>query len=154
MARLPPEGRPAREALLLQVFVVSQLTGDLLRTELGDAMRGDRFAVQSVIRALAPVTPRDLARRLGMAPTTVSSWLSRLEADGSIRRRRNPEDGRSQLIETTAKGRQELDRAYPAFGRAVARVRAALGDDLDPVLDAQLMLIEALRRTLAEDTNS
>jgi len=56
MARLPPEGGPAREALLLQVFVVSQLTGDLLRAELGDVMRGDRFAVQSVIRAFAPVT--------------------------------------------------------------------------------------------------
>ena len=145
---------PFREGPLLQVYVAGQLAGDLLREELGTTITGERFALLSVIGALAPITPSDLARRLGMAPTTVSTWLARLEADGSARRRPNPHDGRSQLIELTTAGREELQRAMPDFRRAVARVRAALGEDLDEVLNGLDRLVAGLRATLAEDTKS
>ena len=145
---------PFREGPLLQVYVAGQLTGDLLRQELGTTITGERFALLSVIGALGPITPSDLARRLGMAPTTVSTWLARLEADGSARRRPNPGDGRSQLIELTTTGREELRRSLPDFRRAVGRVRAALGDDLDEVLNGLDRLVAALRTTLAEDTKS
>ena len=143
-----------REGPLLQVFVAGQLAGDLLRTELGTTITGDRFAVLSVIGALGPITPSDLARRLGMAPTTVSTWLARLEADDVACRRPNPDDGRSQLIELTAGGREELQRSLPDFRRAVGRVRSALGDDLDDVLTGLDRLVAALRSVLAEDTKS
>ena len=145
---------PFREGPLLQVYVAGQLAGDLLREELGTTITGERFALLSVIGALGPITPSDLARRLGMAPTTVSTWLARLEADGSARRRPNPGDGRSQLIELTTTGREELQRSMPDFRRAVGRVRAALGDDLDEVLNGLDRLVAALRATLAEDTKS
>ena len=145
---------PFREGPLLQVYVAGQLVGDLLREELGTTISGERFALLSVIGALGPITPSDLARRLGMAPTTVSTWLARLEADGSARRNPNPGDGRSQLIELTAAGREELQRSMPDFRRAVGRVRAALGDDLDEVLNGLDRLVAALRTTLAEDTKS
>lgn len=145
---------PFREGPLLQVYVAGQLAGDLLREELGTTITGERFALLSVIGALGPITPSDLARRLGMAPTTVSTWLARLEADGSARRRPNPRDGRSQLIELTTAGREELQRAMPDFRRAVARVRAALGEDLDEVLNGLDRLVAGLRATLAENTKS
>jgi DNA-binding MarR family transcriptional regulator len=148
-----PDPPVLREGVLLQVFVAGQLTADLLRTELGDTMSPDRFAVQSVIGALGPLTPGALARRLGMAPTTVSSWLARLEGDGAARRRRNPDDGRSQLVELTPKGRRELERATPGFRRAIDRVTEALDDDVDDVLRGSARLLEALREVLAEDTN-
>jgi DNA-binding MarR family transcriptional regulator len=53
-------------------------------------MNPDRFAVQSMIGALGPITPTELARRVGLAPTTISSWLSRLEGEGAVRRRPTP----------------------------------------------------------------
>jgi DNA-binding MarR family transcriptional regulator len=143
-----------REGPLLQLFVAGQLAGELLRRELGTTIAGDRFAVLSVIGALAPITPTELARRLGMAPTTVSSWLARLEREGIAARRANPDDGRSQLIELTDAGRDELQAAMPEFARAATRLRAALGDELDGVLDALDRLVEVLRATLAEDTSS
>ncbi len=147
--------RPAfREGPLLQVFVAGQLSGELLRRELGTTITGDRFAVLSVIGALAPITPTELARRLGMAPTTVSSWLARLEREGVAERRPNPDDGRSQLIELTGAGRRELEAAMPEFARAASRVREALGDDLDQVLDALERLVGVLRAALAKDTTS
>ena len=143
-----------REGPLLQVFVADQLAGDLLKRELGATTSGDRFAVLSVVGALGPITPTELARRLGMAPTTVSSWLVRLERERIASRHANPDDGRSQLVELTEDGRRELQTAMPAFRRAVGRVRDALGDELDDVLDALDRLVEALRAVLAEDTNS
>ena len=150
-----PETTPAmREGVLLQLFVAGQLAGDLLREELGDTMHPDRFAVQSVIGALGPLTPTNLARRLGMAPTTVSSWLSRLEQDGAVVRRANPADGRSQLVELTPRGRAELDRALPAFARALARVHDALGADVDAVVAGSVRLADALRTALARNTSS
>jgi DNA-binding MarR family transcriptional regulator len=145
-----PSGRPTfREGPLLQVFVAGQLAGDLLRAELGPTFAGDRFAVVSVIGALGPITPSELARRLGMAPTTVSSWLARLEADGAAARRPNPDDGQSQLVELTPAGRGEPSRAMPDFRRAVTRVRSALGEELDDVLDGLDKLVAALRGAVA-----
>lgn len=152
---MPDDPRPVlREGVLLQLFVAGQLAGDLLSAELGGTMKPDRFAVQSVIGALGPITPTELARRVGMAPTTISSWLSRLERAGAIRRRPNPEDGRSQLVELTRQGREELQDAMPGFRRAIARVLEALDDDVDAVLAGSARLVEALREALGENTNS
>ena len=153
---MPDRGSPPplREGVLLQVFVAGQLAADLLREELGPVMTPDRFAVQSVIGALGPLTPSELARRLGMAPTTISSWLARLEQAGAVRRRPNPDDGRSQLVEVTTRGRSELNDALPGFGRAITRVVDALGPDVDAVLAGSQRLADALRSVLAENTSS
>jgi DNA-binding MarR family transcriptional regulator len=107
-----------------------------------------------VIGVLGPITPTELARRLGMAPTTVSTWLARLETDGVAIRRRNPDDGRSQLVELTDRGRRELRRAMPDFKRAIDRVRDELGDDVEAVLFGLDRLVAALRALVAETTNS
>ena len=147
-------GPAFREGPLLQVFVAGQLAGELLRRELGETTTGPRFAVVSVIGALGPITPTELARRLGMAPTTVSSWLARLEGEAVAERRANPADGRSQLIELTETGRRELRTALPEFDRAATRVRDALGEDLDEVLDALDRLVEGLRVALGESAIS
>ncbi len=146
--------RPAfREGLLLQVFVAGQLTGDLLRAHLGSTMTGERFAVLSVIGAVGPLTPGQLARRLGMPPTTVSTWLARLERDGVTARRPNPDDGRSQLVELTDRGRGELREAMPAFRRSLESVRDELGSDLDDVLSSLDMLVGALRAVVEKTTS-
>ena len=148
------EPPPFREGILLQAFAVQQLSGDLLRAEMGDTMSPPRFAVQSVVGALGPLTPGELARRLGMAPTTVSSWIGRLESDGAVARTRNAEDGRSVLLELTPRGREQLAAAMPHFRRAILALHDALGDDVDAVADGLDLLVDALRATLAASTTS
>jgi DNA-binding MarR family transcriptional regulator len=136
--------------ILLQIFVVDQLAGALLER----AFRGKRtspgeFALASVINAFAPVTPTELSRFLGIPPTTLSSRLARLEAAGLVRRRRNPSDGRSYLLEPTAAGRRRLQSLFGPFGAALDSVGKHLGGDgLAGALEALARVEDALRGVL------
>lgn len=117
-------------------------------------MSPPRFAFQSVVGALGPITPGDLARILGMAPTTVSSWIGRLEGEGALTRTPNADDGRSVLVELTSSGREQLQEAMPGFRRAILALNEALGDDVEAVHEGQALLIEGLRSVLAASTTS
>ena len=137
--------------VLLQSFITGQLASELLRRELDAAgMTPNQFGVQSVIGAFGPLTPTELAGRLGMAPPTVSAWIKRLTDAGEIERRPHPTDGRSYLLVVTAAGRTALEAAYPHFGAALAKVEAALGDELDLAWDGGRRFEEALRAALAD----
>jgi DNA-binding MarR family transcriptional regulator len=141
--------------VLFRLFVLGQLADDLL----GQAMRranlsANDFAVQSAIRAFQPITPTKLAALLGMRPTTLSSYLRRLEARRQIRRRRNPEDGRSFLLEVTKTGDRNVVAAFPALRGSIAQVHEQLdysSQDLDLALDR---LEDALRRVLSRPDES
>jgi DNA-binding MarR family transcriptional regulator len=140
--------------VLLQSFITGQLASELLRRELDAAgMTPNQFGVQSVIGAFGPLTPTELAGRLGMAPPTVSAWIKRLTDDGQIERRPHPTDGRSYLLVVTAAGRTALEVAFPHFGAALAKVEAALGDELDLAWDGGRRFEEALRAALADSSN-
>jgi DNA-binding MarR family transcriptional regulator len=146
MAELPD--RPAN--VLLQIFVVDQLAATLLdRAFAGRALSPGDFALASVIRAFAPITPTELTSFLGISPTTLSSRLARLEERRLVRRRRNPRDGRSYLVEVTALGRLRVEALFPAFGRALQAIRDELGDErLAETMQAMGRLEDALRSAL------
>jgi DNA-binding MarR family transcriptional regulator len=136
--------------VLFRLFILGQLSNDLL----GQAMarlnlNSNDFAVASAIKAFQPITPTRLASLLGMPPTTLSSYLRRLEARRQIRRRPNPEDGRSQLLEMTKIGDRNVVAAYPALRGSIARVHEQLdysSQELDLALDR---LEDAFRRLLS-----
>lgn len=56
------------------------------------------------------MTQAELARRMAIEQPTMAATLSRMERDGMIVRRRDPEDGRKTLISLTpeAKGKMEI----------------------------------------------
>jgi DNA-binding MarR family transcriptional regulator len=147
MAELPE--RPGN--VLLQIFVVDQLGAALLeRAFAGRRLSPGEFALASVIRAFAPVTPTELSSFLGIPPTTLSSRLARLEERRLVRRRRNPHDGRSSLVEVTALGRRRVEALFPAFGRALQAIRDELGEKrLAETMRAMGRLEDALRAALA-----
>jgi DNA-binding MarR family transcriptional regulator len=103
-----------------------------------DGVAPDRYAMLSLIGARAPVRLTELARELGMPLTTASDSVRRLEQRRHVRRKQNPEDGRSSLLELTAAGDREWRRGWPAL----QRVNAAL--------DEQLPDVEAVRDALDE----
>jgi DNA-binding MarR family transcriptional regulator len=134
--------------VLFRLFILGQLADDLLgRAMAGQKLLPNDFAVLSAIRAFQPITPSRLAALLGMPPTTLSSYLRRLEARRFVRRRPNPDDGRSSLLELTKTGDKHTVAAFPALQGSVARVHERL-DYAPRELDLALDRLEDTMRAL------
>ncbi len=136
--------------LFLQPFVVSQLIGTVLEDVVeGSGITASEFAVTSSINILGSVTPTELARTLGLSPTTLSAMIERLVRKGEVERLRHPDDGRSYVLEPTARGKATQAAIGVRFRKAIVEVRGHLGEDADGVLTALRRLEGALRATIA-----
>lgn len=114
------------------------------------------YAVISLIFVGGPLAPADLRRLVGGAPTSLGSRLSSLSRKGWIRRRPDPADHRSWLIELTPEGTRRVHDAIPYAADCERRIDAALeaqGTAADTVRAALLTLSTALR-SLLPDTRS
>jgi DNA-binding MarR family transcriptional regulator len=137
--------------LLLEPFVLSQLMSVLIGGVVeGSEVSGPEFALTSWLAVVNGATPTELSRDLGMAPTTLSAMIDRLVRKGQVERARHPEDGRSYVLQLTAKGRRTNVRNVRRFATAIAAVRGNLETDEERVLAALRSLEAALRKTLAD----
>jgi MarR family transcriptional regulator, organic hydroperoxide resistance regulator len=112
-----------------------------------DAVESDGYGMLSLIGVRAPVRLTELAFDLGLPLTTASDVVRRLEARGDVRRRRNPDDGRSYLFELTPSGTRTWKRGFGALQRINEALAREL-DDRDRVADALQELDAAFARTL------
>jgi DNA-binding MarR family transcriptional regulator len=144
-----------RRNVLFRLFILGQLANDLVDTAMRrEKLNPNGFAVASAVRAFQPITPTELASLLGMPPTTLSSYLRRLEARRHLKRRPNPDDGRSSLLELTKLGERYVVAGFPALRGSVARVQEHLdypAEELDLALDR---LEDAMRRALSRPDES
>jgi len=92
---------------------------------------------------VGPLTPSRLAELGGLSPATMTGVLDRLEADGWIRRERDPDDRRK--VNITAVGRHRLvQRYYSGMQRRVHQICAGYTDDqLDLIVDFVTRVAEA-----------
>jgi DNA-binding MarR family transcriptional regulator len=91
---------------------------------------------------VGPLTPSRLAELSGLSPATMTGVLDRLEAEGWIRRERDPDDRRK--VNISAVGRHRLvQRYYAGMQRRVHQVCAGYSDD-------QLDLIVGFLNQVAE----
>ena len=81
----------------------------------------------AVLFELREATTSTVARRLGLADVTVGRFVASLVRSGYVRRRRNPHDGREQLVAPTEKARRRL----PDFIAVTNQVLDDLFGDLD-----------------------
>ncbi|MBV9312631.1 MAG: MarR family transcriptional regulator [Pseudonocardia sp.] len=84
-----------------------------LRVEVGLPL--SRFEPLQVIDRLGACRVHDIARELSITAGGVSKLVDRTESAGLCRRRANPVDGRSSIIELTAAGRRVLTSALEVF---------------------------------------
>jgi DNA-binding MarR family transcriptional regulator len=147
---VPPDAAQRRLSLLLQVFASYQRISELVDRELErDGVESRGYAALSAIGAFGPLRLTELAAMLGLPLTTASDVARRLEDRRHVRRKPNPDDGRSQLLELTAAG----DKAWRAGGPALQRVNNAIAarlDDADAVRDALDHLDAALAGALTD----
>jgi DNA-binding MarR family transcriptional regulator len=129
--------------------VVSQLSGALIAEIVdGSDVTASEYALTSWLNVVGSATPGELARDLGLSPTTLSAMIDRLVAKKQVRRVRHPEDGRSYVLEPTAKGKATNARNAKRFQRTLERLREHLDGDPEEVLGAMRRLEVALRLTL------
>jgi DNA-binding MarR family transcriptional regulator len=79
------------------------------------------FEPMSVIDRFGQCRVYDIANELGITTGGTSKLIDRIEADGYCRRRPNPDDRRSSLLELTPAGRKLLHRAARAFDDELER---------------------------------
>ncbi len=134
--------RPNSElSLLWQVFVSGQRVRQLLNAAMANAaLTPDEYAVYSVLFDLGPKSPTELARIVGMPPTTMSHYVRAMIQRGHARQQRSASDRRSYALELTEAG-LAVHRATSAdFEEANRRFRAALDVD-EAFLDRALQEI-------------
>lgn len=117
------------------------------RSDLGCC--GMTVAQAATLQALADGSMRlgDVSRRLGIAPSTLTRNLVRLEERGLVARENDPGDGRAQRVTLTAAGREaarEVERQEESFARSV--LEALPRGSAQEVLDVFENLLAAVRK--------
>jgi DNA-binding MarR family transcriptional regulator len=94
-----------------------------------------------------PLTARELSKRSGLAPASVTGLVDRLERKGFARRVRHPRDGRSVLIETVDQQLADLSALFADWTRSLHELSEKYTDDqLATIID---FLTEAAERQRA-----
>ena len=147
----PLAADPPRPNVLFQTYIAGQRLAALLDRHLETAgAPSSDFGLLSALGIWGPITPTELASRIGMPPTTLSSALARASARGFVRRLPNPNDGRSYLVELTEEGDLAWRSGWPALRAALERLERELAGSLDDVQEAIARLDAAARAALDE----
>ena len=117
----------------LLLYALNQQLGSLLVKAMAEApLTPSEFAVYSSLRLEQPTTPSELAGVLGLRPTTMSSQLAKMDAQGHLVRARNPRDGRSTVISLTPEGLAATEACFASCSAALTTYqRHFVGDESD-----------------------
>ncbi len=127
--------------------------GRVLRTridaELAD--HGASAAAYTIMREVVAepgLNQRQLAQRIGVEGPTLTRQLERMERDGFVRRRRDPQDKRAVLVEPT----EETGAQYDAMGQVIDAFEVVVTDGLSADEKAELRrLLTIVRANLGVD---
>jgi DNA-binding MarR family transcriptional regulator len=144
--RTPPEGV---EPALFAVFQAFNRVGRAHRMTVGSIVGepGGHPAQAGCLRVIAAhdgISQRDVARSLFLTPPTVTGMLQRMERDGLVERRPDPDDQRITRVYLTETGRELANRARARF---VAHINRML-EDFSP---EDLAELERLLNRMAEN---
>ena len=140
---------------LFLVWLAARSTEDLLDRVLAQTgVKGDEFAIYSVLAASPGITPSELSGWMAAPPTSVSSYLKRLEGRGHLTRRPHPRDRRSYRIYLTASGKRTHQTAVTLFSPVRAHVIETHADQDGPVREALMRLRGIVDDLRADLTNA
>ena len=103
------------------------------------------WRVLHTLEVMGSISTGTLSRVEGTRPTTTTDIVERLERDGLVTRRRDPDDARSRLIEITDEGRDYCRRCELSVGESVVPALKELTDEERSVL---IQALPALRRAV------
>ena len=120
----PSARKPSCGVLFFRLSRVSTegLGGAL--SELG--LRAPEYAILHQLYEAGPISQQALGRALRIHASNLVALIDELEGDGSVIRRRDPDDRRRYLLELTDDGLRRLARAETAASGAEAEMLAPL----------------------------
>lgn len=141
--------------LFLRLAATHQYVVRMLERELSPiGVPPYQLALVTHIRHNQPVTPTEISRASGVPQTTLRDNVQRLVDRRFVRRLSHPDDGRSYLLELTARGEVMARAADPALAAAYTTLERLLPR---PLADYEAMADElnaALEKALASDALS
>ena len=87
--------------------LTSRKVNELLKKEKVRDFNGAQGTIMYVLFDRKQMTIREIGKATGLAKTSLTSMLDRMEKQGLIEKRENPEDHRSTLVELTEKARKQ-----------------------------------------------
>jgi DNA-binding MarR family transcriptional regulator len=145
---IPPEHGIS---VLYDCFLLAQRLRPVLARGLdGAPLRGDEYAVYSVLAEQGPLSPTVLARRTGMPATTMSDYVRAMTGRGHVTRERDPRDARAAVLRLTTEGRTAWAQTSEQFSVVAAEVERALGPNEGPVRAALARLTQVLADVAAQ----
>ncbi|MDX8153811.1 MarR family transcriptional regulator [Patulibacter brassicae] len=144
--------RPALDAARAQawrrlMFAVQGLDEVLERQVQRDGGMPHAYYKVLVVLDAAPdgeLRMSEVCGRLHFSPSRLSHAVRRMEDDGWVSRRSDPDDGRAFLLRLTDEGRALVERISP---RQVAEIRMPVMGALD---DAQVEQLDAIAATILD----
>ena len=103
-------------------------------------LRPVEYTILMLVKENAGVSPAQLSKALEVTRPNISVWIDKLESRGLVKREKNANDGRGQLLRTTEKGGS---LAAKATRMLIDGERSAFST-LTPV--EQMMLTELLHK--------
>ena len=135
--------------LFLQAYTLAQASGTVVDGEVaGFGLPTYLFGLLSQIRELAPVAPSRISAATGTPMTTLRDNIQRLVDRGLVRRKANPNDGRSYLLTLTAKGAATMRAADPALLEGYLALESRLPRTLEEYEEMLDELVESLASAL------
>ncbi len=107
-----------------------------------------QFTVLMTLRRSSPdgITLTELARSIFVTNTNITGLVDRLERDGRVERRRDPDDRRAQRVALTSRGRLTLERVWE---RHPVMLEAAFSGLAEPERRTLARLLDRLMASLA-----
>jgi DNA-binding MarR family transcriptional regulator len=113
-------------------------------------LRATRFVMTACSEG-RPVTPRDVARHLGLTTAATTTVLDRLVEAGHVERRPHPTDGRSKVVVITEHAREEAHGLLTGLHEEMAAAAAEVPPEARAAVLAFLgSMTDAMRRHAAD----
>lgn len=107
--------------------------------------------VLDVVAHFGPVSPTYLARRTGTHIATLTGVLARLEREGWVHRRRDPNDGRASIIEADPRGVSTLDAVYASGSHELRQLAGTFDSDAAEAILTYLLAAARVIRAKADE---
>lgn len=122
----------ATEILALNSFIKLARSINAVQTQIIPALQRDfgltesQFAVLEALHHLGPLSQGQLCQKILRSGSNVTTVVDNLERDALVRRERQEEDRRVQIVSLTEQGRSIVKKALPVHVERITRLMGVL----------------------------